>query len=297
MKNLYWILIGLFFCISCKKTDEIVTYDEVRSIKINNNITIDNGVTIHDPIFNYNTYEQFLKYLVTSNRFLIVQQKDFNSTTSTDKVVLSIRHDIDDNINSAVKFAYREQKYGIKTTYFVLHTAPYYGVTREKYFKRNDQVKDYLLRIQNWGHEIGFHNDLVTLQVVYSLSPKQFLKDELTWLRGNGLVITGSTSHGSNYCYTYHYVNSYFWEGITGDPNGNFYNWEVVPKDNELITLEKDKPSNYDLDYEGYDLISDYFFADCFFPNGKRWNMSMVNWDTIQPGKKVIILLHSQHWD
>jgi len=30
---------------------------------------------------------------------------------------------------------------------------------------------------------------------------------------------------------------------------------------------------------------------------GKRWHMGMVNLDTIPPGKKVVILLLSQHWN
>jgi hypothetical protein len=228
--------------------------------------------------------------------------------------VLSIRHDVDDNINSAIKFAYRESKYGIKSTYFILHTASYYGVTKKNNFNRNDQIKDYLLKIQNsFYHEVGFHNDLVTLQVVYRISPRKFLKDELEWLRNNGLIISGSVAHGSTYCYMYHYLNSYFWEGYNQYPESNFLNWGDIKKNNqqiiiekdrklskantELIVFEKDKMSNYGLDYEGYDLKWDYYFSDSNLINGKQWQMGMVNWDTIKPGKKVVLLLHPQRWD
>jgi len=266
--------------------------------EITKDIKIDNGSYIRDPIFNEVTYENFLSYLVTSNRFLIVPLKDFETTSSTDKVVLTIRHDVDDNIESAVKFAYREHKYGITTSYYILHTSPYYGVTGKNYFKRNDQVIFYMKKIQDeYGQEIGWHNDLVTLQVVYDIDPKIFLKNELSWLRSNGINIYGAISHGSNFCHVYHYVNAYFWDDVIGSNNGDFYNWETIPKDGQIIKIEKDKLSNYSLEFNDGSLHPDYFFADCNFPNGKRWNMGMVNWDTIQPGKKVEILIHSQHWD
>ncbi len=294
--KLYILFISIYLFISCTKDSYLITYDSVRTIKVSDDIIIDNGVLVHDEIFNYNTYEQFIKYLVESNRFLIVPQKDFDSTNSTDKVVLSIRHDVDDNINSAIKMAYRESKYGITATYFILHTASYYGKTKEKYFKRNDNLIYYLIYLQNTFHqEIGFHNDLVTLQVVYNIDSRKFLKDELEFWRNNGIYMTGSVAHGSPYCYIYHYLNSYFWEGAEEDPE--FYEYNTVFKKNNLIPLEKDIMSNYALDYEGYNLKWDYYFTDGGSVNGKRWNMGMVNWDTIEPGKKVVILLHPQHWD
>jgi hypothetical protein len=282
----------------CRKNEIEVIYDDVRTIEITKEIIIDNGSHIHNPTFNEITFEKFLKYIAASGHFLIVPLKDFNTTTSNDKVILSIRHDIDDNIESAVRFAYREHKYGISASYFFLHTSSYYGITGVNYFKRKDKVLFYLKKIQDsFGHEMGWHNDLVTLQVVYNIDPKAFLKTELAWLRSGGLNIYGIISHGSSFCYTYHYANSYFWEDVIGDKTSNFYNCENVPKDDKIIILEKDNIANYDLVYKDDDFHPDYFFADCDFPGGKRWNMGMVNWDTIKPGKKVILLLHPQHWD
>lgn len=279
---------------SCKKEKEILYTESDRSIQITDGISIDNGVTVKDTIFNLLKYDRFLKYLTTSDHFLVVQLKDFKNTTSSNKVVLALRYDIDDNINAAVKFAYREHKYGIRSTYFILHTAVYYGENLGPNFVRNDKIIYYLKKIQDaYDHEIGFHNDLVTLQVVYNVSPKEYLKNELLYLRGNNIRIWGTTYHGSPYCYIYQYYNAYFWKGYTYMG----WNYEYITKDNKTIEIEKDNLENYDLTYEAGQLDEDYFFADCFFINGKRWNMSMVNLDTIKPGKKVIILLHPEHWD
>jgi hypothetical protein len=296
-KGFLLILFILFFS-GCQKEKEIEIYlDDTRSIPITDKLSIDNGIIFHNSIFNYVTIDNFLKYLSTSDHFMIVQQKDLEKTTSTDKVIISLRHDVDDNINSAIKFAYLENKYGIKSTYFILHTATYYGITNRDYFKRNDDVLYFIKKIQEYGHEIGWHNDLVTLQIMYGLDPREFLKNELAWLRENGILIYGTTSHGSGFCDIYHYINSYFWDDVIGNSEGKYYNFEYIKKGFTTFKIEKDSLKNYNLEYEGLLMHSDYFFADCDWPGGKRWHMGMVNLDTIKPGKKVIILLHPQHWD
>jgi hypothetical protein len=280
--------------ISCKKEENIFYNEADDSIQINEKISIDNGYKLRSPKFNLIIYDDFLNYLSSSDHFLIVPLKDFKNTVSNDKVVISLRYDIDDNINASVKFAYREHKYGIKSTFFVLHTAKYYGDTRKMYFRRNDNIQYYLKKIQDsFDQEIGFHNDLVTLQVIYGIEPKEFLKNELEWLRGNNINIVGTTYHGSTYCYIYKYFNTWFWNEYA-DPNGSD---QYVTKGYTTFKIEKDDLMNYNFEYEGGLLKPDYFFTDANFVNGKRWNLGMVNLDTIKSGKKVIILLHPEHWD
>jgi hypothetical protein len=254
-------------------------------------IKIDNGVNMKNPVFNYVTYEKFLNYISLSDHFLIVPLKDFKNATSNDKVILSLRHDIDDNINAAVKMAYREHEYGIISSYFVLHTARYYGKKVGSSFIRNENVIYYLKAIQDtFGHEIGFHNDLVTLQLMYDIPSREYLKDELNYLRGNNINIVGTTYHGSPYCYIYHYSNSFFWKEYSDTT-------QYIKKGFNTIKIEKDSLTSYNFQYEGGMLNQDYFFSDSYIVNGKRWNMDMVNLDTIKPGKKVIILIHPQHWN
>ncbi len=297
VKGIFYLFTLMLLFANCEK-ENVIYLDDVRTIQITENISIDNGIKIHNPVFNYVTYDNFLRYLASSDRFVIVQQKDLEKTTSKDKVIISLRHDVDNNINAAVKFAHLEKKHGIQSSYFFLHTAKYYGETRRNYFKRNDNIIYYIKKIQDsYGHEAGWHNDLVTLQIIYGISPKEYLKNELGWLRDNGIEIVGTVAHGSDYCYVYHYVNSYFWEEVKGPGEGNFYNWEYITKGYETIKIEKDKLSNYNFEYEGSFLHADYFFSDSDWPGGKRWHMGKVNLDTIQPGKKVILLLHPQHWE
>jgi len=281
----------------CEK-EKVYYLDDTKSIEITDSIHVDNGIRIRDPIFNIITYNNFLDYLTTSDRFKIVPQKDFEKTTSTDKVIISIRHDIDDNINAAVKFAYLEHKYGIQSTYFILHTAKYYGETKWRSFVRNGNLIYYIKKIQDsFCQEIGWHNDLVTLQIIYEIDPKAFLRNELTWLRENGIVIKGEAPHGSNYCYIYHYVNSYFWIEVKGTDEGNFYNWESINTENGTIKIEKDSLSAYKFEYSTVFIKYDNFFSDSDWLGGKRWHMGMTDFDSFKPGQKVIVLIHPQHWD
>jgi hypothetical protein len=279
---------------SCEKEEEIIYTEADRTIKVTDNIIIDNGVRIRNPIFNYINYDNFLSYLSKSDHFLIVPLKDFKNSKSTEKVVISLRYDVDQNINAAIKMAYREHKYEIKSTFFILHTADYYWKKVDKSYVRNENIIYYLKTLQDtFDQEVGFHNDLVTLQVVYGISPIEYLHNELDYLRGNNINIYGTTNHGSYYCYLYKYYNAYFWKEYPY----NGWNYEYVTKGYKKIKIEKDSLKNYNFEYEGGLLDNDYFFADCNFINGERWHMGMVNFDTIKPGKKVIILLHPEHWD
>jgi hypothetical protein len=296
-RHLKLLLIILVFSVAfvcCRRDVETIYTETDRTIPITEKITVDNGVKIHNQIFNLIEYDSFLNSLVTSDHLLMVTLKDFEKTTSSDKVVLALRYDIDDDINGAIKMAYREHKYGIKSTYFVLHTAKYYGKKVGDEFIRNDNVIYYLKKIQNdFGHELGFHNDLVTLQVMYGIPSREYLRKELEYLRGNGIRMFGTTYHGSPYCYIYKYFNAYFWKEF---PDGG-WNYEYVTKGYKTIKIEKDSLKNYNFEYEGGLLHQDYFFTDANFVGQDRWNMKMVNLDTIRPGKKVIIMLHPEHWD
>lgn len=292
-----WCLLLLTGCKEETNYDTIY-YDQVRKIKITNNISVDNVARLKDPNLNLINYNNFLKYLVSSDRFLIVTQRDFEKTNSSEKVIISLRYDVDDEINNAIKFAFLENKYGIRSTYYILHTADYYGKTSFNYVRRNESVKFYLQKIQNEFHqEIGWHNDLVTLQVVYNIDSKNYLHAELEWLRKNSIQVFGTAAHGSNYCYEYHYKNHYFWNHHKCNKNDFFYNYEYVPKGKTLMLIQKDELNSYNLEYDGDTFLTDYFFADCNLVDGKRWHMGMVNFDTIPLGKKVIILLHPQHWN
>jgi len=305
------VLIIILFLVSCQK-ESIIENDPILSgktlsetkvdkdtdstIYISEGLIINDKIKARDTLFSYDNYERFIGRLVKSNRFIFVPHNEFESTFSKDKIVISLRHDIDYDINSALRFAKREHKLGVKATYFVLHTADYYGVTTVGVATRNPDIYKYLRKIQDeYGHEIGWHNDLVTLQVVYNIDPEKYLRNELKRLKSNGINISGSAYHGSEYCYKYLYTNYYFWKNY--GPSLIFKNYTSVPINGQSILIRKFDNSDFGFEYEAGKLNYSHFFADVFFFNNKRWHMNMEDWSSLKPGDRVVLLTHTALWD
>jgi len=276
---------------SCKREGDTET-----SIYITDDIIIKDKVKARDSIFNYDYYEKFLQKLISTNRYIFVPLSEFDTTYSSEKIVIGIRHDIDYDISSAVRFARREYRNGIRAVYYFLNTADYYGIAKRDTIIRNPSVLAYMKKIQNeYNHEIGWHNDLVTCQIVYNLDIKKYLSKELAWLDSNGIRISGSSYHGSEYCYTYKYVNTYIWKGFI--KNYNFENYDSVFFDGYYVRIIKFNYTDFGFKYEAEQLNPTYFFADVFYIDNKRWNMTMFDWDSLKPGDRVIILTHPALWD
>jgi hypothetical protein len=144
--------------------------------------------------------------------------------------------------------------------------------------------------------EIGLHNDLVTLQAIYGIDPVKYLTGELKWLRSNGINVTGTSSHGSNYCKTYGYLNYYFFQECADRVISPYGNNMTIPVDGKTITIKKAKLSDFDLDYEAYFLDNNLYFSDASITSGKRWHIGKLDFSTLKPGDRVILLIHPIHW-
>ena len=102
--------------------------------------------------FTYIAYENIIREL-NDNEY------DFTDYHNWSKYSHSVilRHDIDYDISKAIQLAALENAMGVKSTYFVLLTSDFYNVfSKESY--------DGLMKIMNYGHEIGLHFDEVRYQ-------------------------------------------------------------------------------------------------------------------------------------
>jgi hypothetical protein len=250
-----------------------------------------------DTNFTWEKYATFLNDISDTSKYVVLPVNEFRQTFNSKKIIIGLRHDIDVDLNTAYQFSEIESKLGIRSTYFVLHTAPYYLANANNMAVHTEKILPVLKTMQNLRHfEIGWHNDLVTLQVVYNLNPVKFLSGELNWLRSNGINIVGTASHGSNYCKVYHYLNYYFFEECTLPVVANFANNISVPVGGKNITMIKGKLSDFGLQYEAYFLNNNKYFSDAMITNGIRWNIGMLDLNQLQAGDRVIILLHPIHW-
>jgi hypothetical protein len=219
------------------------------------------------------TYSRFDRWLATLDRAPTVHLGDLEATTGR---VVSVRHDVDSRLESALEFGRLEHDRGVKATYFVLSTAPYY-------LSGDPSLLRALRRLQDdYGHEIGWHNDLVTLEKVEGVDVAAYLGRELEWLRGGGITIRGSASHGSPWCHRLGFHNNYIFAG-----------WdEPVPGFPMHDTAQKLDPAEFGLEYEAYHLDYDTYYSDSDFRGGRRWHP-----DGAQLGERTVFLLHPCHWD
>lgn len=271
----------------------ILRQDTIRELWKRNKLTAQQP----DTNFTYEKYSAFLTKVSDTSRYIVLPLNEFRKTYDTGKIIIGLRHDVDVDLNLAYQFSETETKHGFRSTYFILHTAPYYLANKDNKAVHSEGIIPILRTMQDEKHfEIGWHNDLVTLQAVYNIDPVSFLHNELAWLRANGINIYGTASHGSNFCNTYKYLNFYFFEECTYPAVGQFVNNLSLSIRGQTVPIKKGKLSDFNLDYEAYFLDNNKYFSDASITDGKRWDIGMLDLSQLQAGDRVIILLHPTHW-
>jgi hypothetical protein len=217
------------------------------------------------------TYAEYARFLDRLSDRAVVPMRDFARGEGD----LALRHDVDSRLDSALELARLEHDRGLHATYFVLHTAPYWD---------DPGLVDRLCRLQALGHEIGFHNDLVTLQRIEGIEAATYLRDALARLRGGGIEVVGAAAHGSPWCNRLGFHNNYVFRG-----------WdEPVPGFPSTDVPQKLDPADFGLEYEAYHVPRDVYFSDSTFLDGRRAHPADLR---LEPGKRTIVLVHPCHWD
>lgn len=239
--------------------------------------------------FTYASYESFVSRLADRSRYIVVPLCELEATGRGSKAIVGLRHDVDDRIDSALELAAIEHRHGLRSTYFVLHTAPYWE--RPGLLARLRTIQD------DYAHEIGWHNDLVTLQCVHGIQPVPYLERQLERLRSAGIAVVGVASHGSPYCYRFGYHNNYFFSDFD-EPVPGFPHMSVVPVGDTECVIERAPLARFGFEYEAYHLDNELYFSDSSFDRrGARWHTDELPFDMLTPGSKTIVLTHPCHWD
>lgn len=118
---------------------------------------------------------------------------------------IALRHDMDHDLENAVRFAEWEAANGLRATYFVLHTDWYYRHADDP--RPSKFVLTALDRIASLGHEIAVHNNAITAALLTGQDAVVILEREIELLREAGYEITGTVAHGDPLCRTVGYVN------------------------------------------------------------------------------------------
>ena len=181
---------------------------------------------------------------------------------------LLIRHDIDHDLWTAEKMAEIESEYNFCSTYFVLHTAPYF---KNKFNKTMEICRN----IQSMGHEIGLHNDLISDFFFNSKEPKANLAELLKLFEREGIAISGSASHGSTIIQKLNktlnkkmfipYTNYLVFSGLLEETLLKFPD-KRQPSNPKFKSRELNLPcinmNDFELKYESYFVKYDHYISD-----------------------------------
>jgi len=172
-----------------------------------------------------------------------------------DKIICGIRHDLDMDFRASLEMAGLEQERGIRTSWYILHTAPYYGqLDGEGVFHRNESMAAVYLQLQEMGHEVGLHIDPLHLYQNEKIDGAEALLAELEWMRSIGLDIVGSAAHNMVATYGAENYAIYKDRPLSGGELKGASPTEVV-KDGKWAPVGLVDESEHGLTYEANDLF------------------------------------------
>jgi len=119
----------------------------------------------HESKFTYKYYEAMLAKAITMG-FCI---SSFEHYSSENEKTIILRHDVDYTINGVIQLAEIEARLGVTATYlFRIHAHEYNVLT--------PHVNALIKTLLDMGHEIGLHNEAMTVSRATNRDPMELLK-------------------------------------------------------------------------------------------------------------------------
>ena len=288
MKTKFILILFLFFIIifvfsSCEKDeliDEGKSWDELEQ-------EIYEKYKNH-PKWTWGQYQGILSEL-SKEKYVVLPVYEMKDYFDSTKVVVCLRHDVDGQIFKAIEMASIENFYGFRSTYYILATSPYYGRFVNNKMVRNKCMEEAYQRIHLLGHEIGIHNDLLTIMIQYKNDPLQFNKDEIEFYKSIGITIYGTASHGS-----------YIARETVGNYRifSEFATTDEVEYMGEEYKVGEHSLAEYGYTYEAYFIDYNKYLSEA----GGKWSIEndyegmILYLQKSKPGDRIQILTHPAWW-
>ena len=177
----------------------------------------------------------------------IVSLSEMNSIKDIDDRYVGLRHDVDYDLEHAIKLARLEYKNNISATYYLLHSAEYFDIDNQ-YFV--DQCKI----LVDLGHSIGFHNNLLVFYSETKTDIKFYVEKIMNTLKSNSIDLLSTSSHGDKLCYEKQILNYEIWEEF--DDN------KYEGLNHNDIQFPKFKLKDFGFDFEAYFCNFDFYLSD-----------------------------------
>jgi hypothetical protein len=146
----------------------------------------------------FDYYRRFVTWLRERERFEVRPLRCLMAPSQRDVVVVGLRHDMDTEPYSSVDVANALREVGLPGSFYVLHTADYYGQWIAGVFRRTDEIAPMLREIQDdCACEVGLHNDALWAYQQWDVDGAQAVTEELAWLRSEQIRVVGTAAHNS----------------------------------------------------------------------------------------------------
>lgn len=225
---------------------------------------------------------------------------------------VALRHDVDFSLFNAFAMAKVEQRFGIRSTYFLLPpsgiecTENYFGRLQGNRLEISPNILKFAQVLQDMGHEVGLHNDLITLALMTKRSPASYLDQILETFRKAGVHIDGTAAHGSPLALKLGYINYNIFQrpGHTLQDNSPE---EIIGQDGYKISLHCLNMHDFSLLYEAYWIPHQAYYSDSRGIN--TFSIKSAEVDIPHHNKNIFVdaflqhdihclqmLIHADHW-
>jgi len=174
----------------------------------------------------FDAYRQLVDGLIRIDRQMIIPACELAEPPTHDARRLALRHDVDADPITALRMARFLARRGVPGSFYLLHTAPYYGEFHGHLFIRTPQLPRWIRAFIVAGCELGVHNDALGASQIPGVNGAHVLQTEIQWLRSLGAPVKGTAAHNSLPVYgaeNYEvFVGHRLWDrtptSITGEP-------------------------------------------------------------------------------
>jgi hypothetical protein len=131
-----------------------------------------NGHTDIFKSFTYDSYKKLLELLASKNVNLCFA--DFPLSVDYDRYFI-LRHDVDYSPEASLRMAEIEAEMGVRASYFVLFSSPYYNLFSDEYCA----IPRKLIEL---GHDVGLHYDSSILLMLEMGNPVDYFSKQIEML-------------------------------------------------------------------------------------------------------------------